>query len=120
MRQISTQSLELQNGLASFLVGFIFLLPPAAFAVPWYQVFSVWAPESAWGTIFLVLGVIQMAMTMLDVVVLRRIAAALLGVLFCVYLLGVVSWNPMSPWIGFLLPVALGQLCAFFRARRIR
>lgn len=117
----STRSLELQNALAALLVGVLLLLPFDTFATAsGYRVFADWAPEPVWGVSFLGLGAAQLAAVLGDAVVLRRLSAAFLAVLFAVYVVGVALANPISAGIPFVLPQVLGQVWAFWQARRIK
>lgn len=121
--QISTQALELQNGWSAALMG-LFLLSPfqtSTFAsAPGYSVFlDSGIPEEGWGLVFLALGALQLAAAWRDNVVARRIAAALLAVLFGIYVAAVAVANPVSAAIPFVMPMVIGQGVAFYRARRV-
>lgn len=117
---VSTMPLEVQNGWSALLIGIILLLPFNTFgSSPWYQTFERWAPESTWGVIFLALGIVQLVSTLTDVVIFRRLASALLAILFLVFATGVVSWNVRSIWIGLLVPVVVGQVWAFYQSRKV-
>jgi len=118
--RISTRSLEFQNGWSALLVGGLFLLPPKTFSTAvGYQVFAEWAPESSWGVLFLTIGACQCLAVVFDFIVLRRISAAFLAILFSIYVIGFVLANPVSAAIPFVVPMIVGQLWAFRQSRRI-
>lgn len=120
IRSSSTRSLELQNGWSALLVGLLLLLPFDTFATAvGYRTFAAWAPEPIWGLSFLGLGTAQLAAVLVDIVVLRRIAAALLAVLFGLYVVGVAIANPISAGVAMIAPLVVGQVWAFYQARRV-
>lgn len=115
----STRGLEMQNGLAALLAGVVLILPADTFATsPSYRLFDAWAPEPVWGLSFLGAGAAQISAALYDAVVMRRIAAAVLAVLFAVLGGGIATVNPASGVAPILLALALGQLGAFWQARR--
>ena len=119
--KLSSSTLEVQNSLSAALMG-LFLLSPfqtSTFAsAPGYAVFlDSGIPEEGWGLLFLALGVLQLAAVWRDNVVARRIASAMLAVLFGIYVAGVAVANPVSAAIPFVLPMVAGQAWAFYRAR---
>lgn len=115
----STRGLEMQNGCAALLSGIVLILPLQTFATsPSYSLFAAWAPETIWGVSFLGAGVAQIAAALYDQVVMRRIAAVILGVLFAVIGTGIMLVNPPSAVAPILLALTLGQLGAFWQARR--
>lgn len=115
----STRGLEMQNGMAALLSGLVLILPPDTFATsPSYRLFAEWAPESVWGLSLLGIGVAQIAAALHDAVVMRRIAAAILGVLFAILGGGILTINPASGVAPIILMLALGQIGAFWQARR--
>ncbi len=119
VRSSSTRGLEMQNGCAALLSGIVLILPLQTFATsPSYSLFAAWAPEPIWGVSFLGAGAAQIAAALYDQVVMRRIAAVILGVLFAVIGAGIMLVNPPSAVAPILLVLALGQLGAFWQARR--
>jgi hypothetical protein len=116
----STRSVEIQNGMAAFLVGLLLMYPAKTFASgPGYRVFlESGIPEFGWGAVFMVLGGLQVTGSLTGPVVLRRLAASLLACLFGVYVIGFAIANPVSAAIPFVLPMVVGQVVAFFVARR--
>lgn len=120
MRASSTRGLEFQNGIAATLAGAVLLLPPSSFATaPGYALFVEWAPEPIWGVSVLGVGVAQVAATLHDMVLMRRIAAAVLCVLFCILGGGILWSNPLSVVAPMVLTMAAGQVGAFWQARRV-
>jgi hypothetical protein len=120
IRASSTRGLEFQNGVAAILSGVVLLLPPASFAIsPSYALFAEWAPESIWGVSVMGVGVAQVAATLHDVVPMRRIASAILCVLFCILGGGILWSNPLSVVAPMILAMAAGQVGAFWQARRV-
>lgn len=117
IRGSSTRGLELQNGLAAIVSGVVLTLPPSTFATsPSYRLFEA-APESIWGLSLLGAGVAQVAAAVHDTVIMRRIAATVLGVLFAALGLGILWANPLSAIAPIMLVLALGQIGAFWQAR---
>lgn len=118
VRASSTRGLELQNGCAALIAGVVLILPSDTFATaPGYRLFADWAPEPVWGLSFLGIGAAQVAATLHDVVPLRRIAAAICGVLFAILGFGILYANPISAVAWCPVLMAAGQLGAFVQAR---
>lgn len=120
IRASSTRGLELQNGTVAILCGVVLLLPPSTFATaPGYRLFEA-APESIWGVSMLGAGAAQVAAAIHDAVLMRRVAAVLLGVLFAAVGLGVLWVNPISAFAPVMLVLAAGQTWSFWQARWVR
>lgn len=120
VRASSTRGLELQNGCAALLSGAVLILPWDTFATSaGYRLFGTWAPESVWGVSLLGAGAAQMAAALYDAVLMRRIAAAVLGVLFAILGAGIAVANPASGVAPIILALALGQVAAYWQARRV-
>ena len=119
MRTVSTRSLEVQNGWSAAMVGLFLMLPVETFSTAsGYTVFlKSGLPEPFWGALFLVLGVLQLVAAFQNRVIPRRIAASLLACLFGVYVAAIAVGNPASAAIPFVLPMVVGQVWAFYRAR---
>ena len=119
--KISSSGIEIQNGLSGLLTGVWLLLPVNTFSsAASYQFFAEIAPEWAWGFLFLILGAAQLISASLDQVRIRRISASLLAMLFIIYISGVLTANPYSLAIPFIIPMILGQIFSFYRARLVR
>lgn len=120
MMRWSTRSLEFQNGWSAFLVGLTLLLPVSTFSTSsTLTELEHFFPECAWGALFTILGSAQLYATYYDRVMVRRITASLLGILFALYSLTLFVINPASFGAAFVFPMALGQAWAFFQARRV-
>ena len=111
----------MQNGLSGLLTGTWLLLPINTFAsTPSYQLLADIAPEWVWGLLFLIFGITQLTSVSLDQVRMRRISSALLALLFIIYISGVFTSNPYSLAMPFIIPMILGQIFSFYRARLVR
>lgn len=120
LRTVSTRSLEFQNALVAFLTGVYLLAPGETFATAaGYRTFALVAPEPVWGVTFLLIGSAQLAATLTDHIVGRRLTSGLTAVLFGVYVAGFLVSNPLSAAIPFVAPMVAGQVWAFYRSRRV-
>lgn len=116
----STRGLEMQNGAAALLSGAVLILPPNTFATSaGYALFADWPPESVWGLSLLGAGVAQISAALYDAIIMRRIAAAVLGVLFAIIGTGILIANPISAVAPIILVLACGQFGAFWQARKV-
>ena len=119
--KISSSGIEIQNGLSGLLTGTWLLLHVNTFAsTPSYQLLADIAPEWVWGLLFLIFGITQLTSVSLDQVRMRRISSALLALLFIIYISGVFTSNPYSLAMPFIIPMILGQIFSFYRARLVR
>lgn len=120
MTRWSTRSLELQNAWSALLVGITLLIPVSTFGTSTTLIeLERFLPEWAWGVVFALLGLAQIIGVVKDIVVVRRLSAALLGILFAVYVTTLFYFNPASFGASFVLPMAVGQAWSFFQARRV-
>ena len=119
--KMSSSSLEIQNSFSAIWTGILLVLPFDTFAsATAYIFFADIAHENIWGLMFFTLGLFQLLSVFADVVALRRICAALLAVLFALYVFGVLLANPYSLALSFIAPMIIGQIFAFYQARKVR
>lgn len=118
---ISTRGLEVQNSASAILVGLYLLHPAETFgSAAGYAMFRESGfSELIWGSVFLVIGTLQLCAVLQDNVIGRRVMAVSLAVLFGIYVVGFALANPLSLAIPFVLPMVLGQVWAYYQARRV-
>jgi len=119
--ETSTRSVELFSAIEAVVLGVLLLLPPSTFrSSPSYDGMARLMPETGWGVLLLVIGLVQLAglprrQDGTEAVRWRRSLAMTSGAVYAFMAAGFVLANPLSTAVVTYTLLALSQFWAYVR-----